>query len=80
MVLRNVYEPQPPTPPQTARYVVPGLSDRLKQRWNTELEAAVRKAQAFEWEAWRRGAEDRVAGLWGKGVAEVVDEAKKSTR
>jgi len=78
-VLRNITDPQPPEAPHTARHLVPGLADRLKYRWNTELEAAVRKIQHFNWEQWRRDAEDKVSGAFSKGLGAAVDEAEKKT-
>ncbi|KAG9733992.1 hypothetical protein KCU90_g15329, partial [Aureobasidium melanogenum] len=62
-LLRNITDPQPKEPSQTARHLVPGLADRLKYRWNTELEAAVRKIQHFDWDQWRREAEDKVSSV-----------------
>jgi hypothetical protein len=75
--LRNITDPQPKEPPQTARTFVPGLADRLKYRWNTELEAAVRNIQHFNWEQWRRDAEDKVSSVFSKGLGTAVDEAEK---
>ncbi|KAI5246665.1 hypothetical protein E4T42_06279 [Aureobasidium subglaciale] len=76
-VLRNITDPQPREPPHTARHVVPGLADRLKYRWNTELEGAVRNIQHFNWEQWRKSAEDKVSSVFSKGLGSAVDEAEK---
>ncbi|KAG9591071.1 hypothetical protein KCU97_g7182, partial [Aureobasidium melanogenum] len=78
-LLRNITDPQPKEPSQTARHLVPGLADRLKYRWNTELEAAVRKIQHFDWDQWRREAEDKVSSVFSKGLGSAVDEAEKKT-
>ncbi|KAI4739808.1 hypothetical protein E4T50_09737 [Aureobasidium sp. EXF-12298] len=78
-LLRNITDPQPKEPSQVARHVVPGLADRLKYRWNTELEAAVRKIQHFNWEQWRAEAEDKVSSVFSKGLGSAVDEAEKKT-
>ncbi|CAD0094660.1 hypothetical protein E4T48_04751 [Aureobasidium sp. EXF-10727] len=78
-LLRNITDPQPKEPSQTARHLVPGLADRLKYRWNTELEAAVRKIQHFNWEQWRADAEDKVSAVFSKGLGSAVDEAEKKT-
>jgi len=76
-LLRNITDPQPKEPPQTARTFVPGLADRLKYRWNTELEAAVKNIQHFNWAQWRRDAEDKVSSVFSKGLGTAVDEAEK---
>jgi altered-inheritance-of-mitochondria protein 5 len=78
-LLRNITDPQPKEPPQTARHLVPGLADRLKYRWNTELEAAVRNIQHFNWEQWRREAENKVSSVFSKRLGSAVDEAEKKT-
>ncbi|KAG9737114.1 hypothetical protein KCU73_g10079, partial [Aureobasidium melanogenum] len=78
-LLRNITDPQPKEPSHTARHLVPGLADRLKYRWNTELEAAVRNIQHFDWDQWRRGAEDKVSSVFSKGLGSAVDEAEKKT-
>ncbi|KAG9898471.1 hypothetical protein KCU98_g8070, partial [Aureobasidium melanogenum] len=78
-LLRNITDPQPKEPSQTARHLVPGLADRLKYRWNTELEAAVRRIQHFDWDQWRKEAEDKVSAVFSKGLGSAVDEAEKKT-
>lgn len=39
----------------------------------------MRKIQHFNWEEWRREAEDKVSGAFSKGLGSAVDEAEKKT-
>ncbi|KAF1350833.1 hypothetical protein BDV97DRAFT_397823 [Delphinella strobiligena] len=64
LLLNNVVDPLPPQPPPTARTVQAGLSERIKDRWNTELSAAVRRLQTFDWNGAREGVEEGASKLW----------------
>ncbi|PNS14022.1 DNA polymerase epsilon subunit B [Sphaceloma murrayae] len=80
LILNNVVSPAPPVAPSTSRTVTPGLQERLKERWNRELEGNVRKVYGVDWRAVREEMEDRVAGLWGRamqGTREGIEEGKK---
>ena len=43
-----------------------GLVEMAKDRWNRELETAVRRVYDTDWRRVREQAEDRVAGIVGK--------------
>lgn len=83
LILNNLVSPAAPASLSTARTTgQTGLAERLKERWNSELEQNVRKVYSVDWHAVREDAEERVAGIWGRvmeksreGVEEV---AKKS--
>lgn len=45
-----------------------GFLERAKDRWNAEVEGAVRWAANKDWAAAREGAEDTVAGLWARAT------------
>lgn len=58
----------------------PGLQERLRERWNAELEGNLRKVYSVDWKGVREEVEDRVAGLWGRameGTREGVKEVEK---
>lgn len=40
------------------------MSDRVKDRWNAELENSVRRLQNVDWNGLRAGLEERVGGMW----------------
>ncbi|KAK5127300.1 hypothetical protein LTR08_004438 [Meristemomyces frigidus] len=79
LLLNNVVEPQPLLPPPTTREVRDaGLWARSKGRWNTELEANVKKVQAVDWEGVVGSVEEGVSDLWRrafKGGREGVEKA-----
>lgn len=65
-LLNNVIEPQPPAPEPVAREVPAGLVEMAKDRWNRELESAVRWAHEKDWRKVRESAEDRVSSVLEK--------------
>jgi altered-inheritance-of-mitochondria protein 5 len=66
LVLTNIIEPAPPAPEPVPRVVPVGLVEMAKDRWNRELETAVRRVYDTDWRRVREQAEDRVAGIVGK--------------
>ncbi|KAF4551678.1 Hypothetical protein D9617_12g035660 [Elsinoe fawcettii] len=77
-LLDNAVSPTLPPPPSTARTAVPGLQERLKERWNRELEGNLRKVYGTDWRGVREEVEERVAGAWARafqGAREGVEEA-----
>jgi altered-inheritance-of-mitochondria protein 5 len=66
LVLTNVIEPIPPPVEPVAREVPVGLVEMAKDRWNRELETAVRRVYDTDWRRVREQAEDRVSGIVGK--------------
>lgn len=66
-LLTHIVSPSPPVAPVAARETRAGLAERLKDRWNAELEGNVRKLQRLDWEGVREGVEESVSSLWRKG-------------
>ncbi|KAF2692175.1 hypothetical protein K458DRAFT_285205 [Lentithecium fluviatile CBS 122367] len=65
-VLTNVIEPPAPVPEPIAREVPVGLFEMAKDRWNRELEGAVRKVYETDWRRVRENAEDRASAVLEK--------------
>jgi len=76
LVLNRIVYPQPPIAPPTNREERASLSERLKDRWNDELETNVRKLYNVNWADLRENLEDRVAGLWGGALSQGRDGAE----
>jgi len=76
LVLNRIVYPQPPTAPPTNREERASLSERLKDRWNDELETNVRKLYNVDWASLRENLEDRVGGLWGGALSQGRDGAE----
>lgn len=71
--------PQPLTPERRAPRE--GLAERVKDRWNAELELNVRKLQSLDWDRVREDLERGVSGLWARafrGAREGVVEGSTS--
>ncbi|KAI9758278.1 MAG: hypothetical protein M1835_000605, partial [Candelina submexicana] len=68
LLLTSIVEPLPPIPLPTARVQRDSLLETAKDRWNDEVEGAVRRLQRTDWSAFRVSLEDRVAALWGHGM------------
>ncbi|ORY08917.1 hypothetical protein BCR34DRAFT_626007 [Clohesyomyces aquaticus] len=62
-VLTNIVDPQPPAPEPVAREVPVGLAEMAKDRWNRELEGAVRRIYNTDWRRVREETEDKVGGI-----------------
>ncbi|KAI8934218.1 hypothetical protein NX059_008965 [Plenodomus lindquistii] len=71
-VLADFYEPKKPEPEPTYRVVPVGLAEMAKDRWNRELEGAVKKVYETDWRRVRERAEDNVMML--------VERARGSTK
>ncbi|KAK1997809.1 hypothetical protein LX36DRAFT_670693 [Colletotrichum falcatum] len=80
-VLSSTLEPQLRTSPPLTR-AEQAIKDRqtivttAKERWNREVENAVRWAQRTDWTEVREGLESSVARLWG-GASDKAGEAEK---
>lgn len=64
LILNNIVNPLPPTPPVTSRTLQGGLWDTAKNRWNHELENNVRKLYNTDWAAVRDKIETGAGRLW----------------
>jgi hypothetical protein len=56
------------------------MAETLKDRWNSEVEGAVRWVQGVRWGSVRDGLEERVRGMSGKvmqGVGSLKEETQK---
>ncbi|KAF2471535.1 uncharacterized protein BDR25DRAFT_259937 [Lindgomyces ingoldianus] len=62
-VLTNIVDPKPAPPEPVAREVPVGLAEMAKDRWNREMEGAVRKIYNTDWRRVREDAEDKVGGI-----------------
>jgi len=83
-VLNGLLDPSPLPPPQSraelAREERSSLSETLKDRWNEEVENAVRRVQRTDFNEVREGMEGAVARILGSGLQksrEGVEEAEK---
>ena len=83
-VLNGLLEPTPLPPPQSraelAREERSTLVETAKDRWNAEVENAVRWVQRTDWGEVREGMEGAVARLLGTGLEksrEGIEEAEK---
>ncbi|KAF2770065.1 hypothetical protein EJ03DRAFT_361430 [Teratosphaeria nubilosa] len=91
LVLSNIVDPLPPTPPPPSREIGAGLVETAKDKWNAQLEYEVRRLQTTDWSAvWGR-VEEGVSGVWtrafrkgregaGEAVNMVGDAAGKTYR
>lgn len=84
-VLHGLLEPTPVPPPQSradlARKERSTLVETAKDRWNDELENAVRLVQRTDWTQMREGMEGAIARLLGSGLQksrEGIEEAEKA--
>jgi altered-inheritance-of-mitochondria protein 5 len=73
--------PLPPLP-EPPRYQIarPSIVETLKDRWNSDVEGAVRWVQGVRWGSVRDGLEERMKGMGGKareGVEGLKEETQK---
>lgn len=71
-VLQSIYEPQPVSPPRSraelAREERGTFIETAKDRWNEEIENAVRWVQTKDWNEVREGIESSVSSLFDSGL------------
>lgn len=82
--------PIPDPPPYEVKRA--GLTEQLKDRWNTEIERMVQKVQATDWTEQREIYERKISNAWGQlkqteqakeieqKVKETVDAVKGDTK
>jgi altered-inheritance-of-mitochondria protein 5 len=81
-------DPLPPLPPPTRSEVAAAQRARTveiaKDRWNTEVENAVRWVQHTDWVQVREGLEDTASRLWARAFgarpSEAVGEAEQQAK
>ncbi len=64
-LLKSIVEPLPPTtdpPPYEVRQA--GLSEVLKDRWNSEIQKLVYNVQTTDWTRKREEFEDKISAAW----------------
>jgi MICOS complex subunit MIC12 len=80
--LTALYDPLPPTLPPTRAELAAieraNLVETVKDRWNAEIEGAVRWAQTRDWEEVREGLETSVARLWARAFSDAGEAAQSS--
>lgn len=79
-LLYGVVDPLPPVlPPTRAELAVverASLTEAAKDRWNSEVEHAVRWAQTKDWSEVREGVETAVSRLWARGFGDAREGAE----
>ena len=66
-LLNSVIEPLPSMPEPPAYEVQKaGMVEMLKDRWNSEVENMVRRAQTTDWDKVRESWESRVGSVWAR--------------
>jgi len=76
-VLNTIVEPEAPPPPPTAREERTSLIETAKDRWNVEVEGAVRWAQGVQWGQVREKAEEKAATIWARLMEKGREEVQK---
>ncbi|GAP83130.2 hypothetical protein SAMD00023353_0401300 [Rosellinia necatrix] len=78
-LLSGVVDPLPPVfPPSRAERAAAErahFAEAAKDRWNAEVEGAVRWAQAKDWTEVREGVETAVGRLWARAMGEAHEAA-----
>ncbi|KAI0912282.1 hypothetical protein F4823DRAFT_221391 [Ustulina deusta] len=80
-LLSSVIDPLPPVLPPTRAELAAAerahFTETAKDRWNSEIEHAVRWAQAKDWTEVREGVETAIGRLWARGLGETQEAAEK---
>ncbi|KAJ6440423.1 Ketol-acid reductoisomerase [Purpureocillium lavendulum] len=71
-------QPLPPSRSEVAAAQRAASVEVAKDRWNEEVENAVRWVQSTDWVDVREDLEARVAGLWARAFGEAVDGAERA--
>ncbi|KAL7948927.1 hypothetical protein V8C42DRAFT_232584 [Trichoderma barbatum] len=79
-LLDPIPQPLPPTRSEVAAAQREAAVEVAKQRWNSEVENAVRWVQHTDWDDVREGMEGRAAYLWAKATGQSVEEVEKARR
>ncbi|KAI1363061.1 hypothetical protein F5Y08DRAFT_310407 [Xylaria arbuscula] len=80
-LLSGVVDPLPPVLPptrlETAAAERASFTEAAKDRWNAEIEHAVRWAQTKDWSEVRDGVETAISRLWARGLGETQEGTEK---
>jgi altered-inheritance-of-mitochondria protein 5 len=78
LILKNVIDPPAPEPPSTAREARVSVVESAKDRWNSEIEGLVKKAQTTDWNTVGDRMADRISSLWSKASEKAKEAGNKS--
>ncbi|KAI1847038.1 hypothetical protein JX266_006913 [Neoarthrinium moseri] len=82
LVVSGITDPLPPVHPPTRSELAAleraNLVESAKDKWNAEVEGAVRWAQETDWVEVREGLESAAGRLWGRALGNAVDGAEKA--
>ncbi|KJZ79645.1 hypothetical protein HIM_01114 [Hirsutella minnesotensis 3608] len=78
-IVNPIPQPLPPSRSEVAAAQRAASIEGAKDRWNDEVENAVRWMQNMDWAEVREGLEDRVAVLWAKAFGEAAHGTEKAT-
>jgi altered-inheritance-of-mitochondria protein 5 len=80
-LLSGIVDPLPPKLPPTRAELAAAeranLTEVAKDRWNAEIEHAVRWAQSKDWVEVREGVEGAISRLWVRALGEAQEDAEK---
>ncbi|KAI1182554.1 hypothetical protein F5B17DRAFT_183377 [Nemania serpens] len=80
-LLSSIIDPLPPALPPTRADLAAAerasFTEAAKDRWNAEIEHAVRWAQARDWSAVREDVEAAAGRLWARVLGEAQEDAAK---
>lgn len=83
-LLSSIIDPLPPALPPTRAEIAAAerahFTEKAKDRWNTEVEGAVRWAQSKDWDEVREDAEAALSRLWAKAFSEAQEQVEKDQR
>lgn len=83
LALQGLIDPLPPLPPPTRSEVAAAQRAKtvevVKDRWNTEIENAVRWVQHTDWVQVREGLEDTASRAWARAFGVSPSEAVDQT-
>ncbi|KAI1331731.1 hypothetical protein F5Y16DRAFT_242523 [Xylariaceae sp. FL0255] len=81
LAISSLSDPLPPILPPTRAQIAAAeranFIDTAKDRWNAEVENAVRKAQTTDWDEVREGLETAVGRLWVRLFSDAQSAAEK---
>ncbi|KAL6889601.1 hypothetical protein HDV57DRAFT_333804 [Trichoderma longibrachiatum] len=84
LMIQHLLDPVPPPLPPTRSEVAAAQREAavevIKQRWNSEIENAVRWVQHTDWDEVRESMEARAAYLWAKATGRSVEEVERARR
>lgn len=73
-------QPLPPTRSEVAAAKRAEAIEVAKERWNDEVEHAVKWVQRTNWQDVREGLEDRIVALWEQAFGESIQDSAEKTK